>query len=346
MRPDYASNSMAEPITVLWLIEAREVPALRGERFRHVSAQRTTSASSIAAALHGGAVLAIVPTEAEGERALAQGADEVLVVADIDVQQLVERVVARTTARARARLHRDLYLVDLVRTDDTTALELLAAALGQELTEPLSRAAEETAELTNQPDAAGALMRQANSILDAVTSASQVVAQMRELLVTEPTDEVVDLAAVARDVVKALAPGFPRSLGVELAITTERCIVGLPRWQVAMLVARLIGNALESAALRGGEDRRISIGVSVIERAVVFEVTDDGVGMAEDERAHAADPFFTTSGGRVGLGLTLVSARVRRAGGSVLIESDPGEGTTVRVFLPLTESAPSSAVLN
>ena len=67
----------------------------------------------------------------------------------------------------------------------------------------------------------------------------------------------------------------------------------------------------------------------------MLEVTDNGLGVDGDQRPAMADPFFTTSAKSLGLGLTLVSARVRRAGGELMIESDPEIGTTVRVFLPL-----------
>jgi signal transduction histidine kinase/ActR/RegA family two-component response regulator len=70
---------------------------------------------------------------------------------------------------------------------------------------------------------------------------------------------------------------------------------------------------------------------------VVLTVSDDGVGMDLDVRAHAFEPFFTTkeAGKGTGLGLSTVYRIVRDWGGGIRIESRPGAGTSVSVFLPV-----------
>lgn len=69
---------------------------------------------------------------------------------------------------------------------------------------------------------------------------------------------------------------------------------------------------------------------------VEFEVTDSGVGMSEDVVKRAFEPFFTTkaAGRGTGLGLSQIYGFVRQSGGFVRIASRPGDGTTVRVYLP------------
>ncbi|HVY15648.1 MAG TPA: PAS domain S-box protein [Rhodopila sp.] len=69
---------------------------------------------------------------------------------------------------------------------------------------------------------------------------------------------------------------------------------------------------------------------------VVLGVTDTGSGMTPDIIAHAFDPFFTTKpiGLGTGLGLSMVYGFARQSGGSARIESEPGRGTTVSLFLP------------
>lgn len=69
---------------------------------------------------------------------------------------------------------------------------------------------------------------------------------------------------------------------------------------------------------------------------IEIAVSDSGLGMSPEVAARAFDPFFTTKGvGRgTGLGLSQVFGFVHQSGGAVSIESVPGEGTTVRVFLP------------
>jgi signal transduction histidine kinase len=70
-----------------------------------------------------------------------------------------------------------------------------------------------------------------------------------------------------------------------------------------------------------------------------LSVADDGCGMDETTRERAIDPFFTTKevGQGTGLGLSQVVGTVEQMGGRVALESAPGTGTTVRLFLPLDE---------
>jgi signal transduction histidine kinase/CheY-like chemotaxis protein len=75
---------------------------------------------------------------------------------------------------------------------------------------------------------------------------------------------------------------------------------------------------------------------------VTLRISDTGVGMSEEVLAHAFEPFFTTkpAGQGSGLGLAQVYGFAQQSGGGVEIESRPGRGTTVRVYLPRATEAP------
>jgi CheY-like chemotaxis protein len=74
---------------------------------------------------------------------------------------------------------------------------------------------------------------------------------------------------------------------------------------------------------------------------VLVTVRDSGVGMSAEVRARLFEPFFTTKGVGQGIGLGLASAYgiVQSCGGHIAVESEPGRGTTVRVWLPRVEPA-------
>lgn len=74
---------------------------------------------------------------------------------------------------------------------------------------------------------------------------------------------------------------------------------------------------------------------------VLIEVSDNGTGMAPDVIARAFEPFFTTKdvGKGSGLGLSMVYGFAKQSGGHVSIESEPDEGTSVRVYIPRARAA-------
>jgi len=77
---------------------------------------------------------------------------------------------------------------------------------------------------------------------------------------------------------------------------------------------------------------------------VTIGVTDNGQGMLPQVRAHAFEPFFTTKevGQGNGLGLSMVYGFAKQSNGHVTIHSEPGLGTTVRLFLPSLAPTPAA----
>jgi CheY-like chemotaxis protein len=134
------------------------------------------------------------------------------------------------------------------------------------------------------------------------------------------------------------------------------CVVDAPQLQNALL--NLAINARD-AMPRGGkltiDISRTRLDVDYAQmypdirtgRYVLVAVTDTGSGMSEEVRQRAFEPFFTTkpTGAGTGLGLSMVYGFVKQSGGNIQIYSELGQGTSVRIFLPLAESVHTSEEL-
>jgi signal transduction histidine kinase/DNA-binding response OmpR family regulator len=141
-----------------------------------------------------------------------------------------------------------------------------------------------------------------------------------------------------------------RTLGETISIET---VLGAGLWQVKVdptqlesAILNLSVNARDAMG-RGGK-LTIETSNASIDRSyarnyelspgqfVLVAITDTGEGMHEDVVAKAFDPFFTTKGvGKgTGLGLSQVYGFVRQSGGNVKLYSEPGVGTTVKIYLP------------
>jgi PAS domain S-box-containing protein len=101
------------------------------------------------------------------------------------------------------------------------------------------------------------------------------------------------------------------------------------------LTIRTVGVTLDDAYVRNHEGARPG-------PHVMLSVTDTGTGMTVDVMSHLYEPFFTTKalGGGTGLGLSTVYGLVRQSGGFIAVESEPGCGTTFRIYLPRVSPVP------
>lgn len=101
-------------------------------------------------------------------------------------------------------------------------------------------------------------------------------------------------------------------------------------------------NILVNAAQAVGENGKITIRTFRISGKAIVEICDNGTGMSEDVKKRIFDPFFTTKpvGKGTGLGLSIAYNIVKKHGGSLEVESQPGKGTRFMIKLPLEPGEP------
>ena len=123
---------------------------------------------------------------------------------------------------------------------------------------------------------------------------------------------------------------------VERDYAVELPDVAVDPHQIQQVVLNLIINA-EQAMLSQKSNGKICITTRQENDKVVISVQDNGPGIPPDLLAKIFDPFFTTKpiGQGMGLGLSISHSIVQAHGGAVDVESTPGEGTRLRVRLPL-----------
>ncbi len=141
------------------------------------------------------------------------------------------------------------------------------------------------------------------------------------------------------------------SIDVEFALDAkvDPCRIDPAQFQSAVL--NLVVNARDATPAGGRitiETRNINLGVEngAVElglnpgRYIMIAVSDTGSGMTPEVRAQAFDPFFTTKevGKGSGLGLSQVYGFAKQSGGHVTVESEPGQGSCVRLYLPSVEA--------
>lgn len=131
-----------------------------------------------------------------------------------------------------------------------------------------------------------------------------------------------------------------RAVSAEMNARSIRVLVAI-REDVTMMLdtermERVFRNFLRNAAEAMPEGGEVRIGGAVAGDRLVISIADTGCGMSEEVRQRAFEPFYTSGKeGGSGLGMAIAASIISAHGGAVEIDSTPGQGTTIRVLLPL-----------
>lgn len=157
--------------------------------------------------------------------------------------------------------------------------------------------------------------------------------------------EVTDLNAIVEETLGLLERLIGENIEVDCELAPELEPILIDRGQLVQVILNLAVNARDAMPTGGVltiETANIELderyasehhGVTPGKYALV-KVTDSGVGMDEETRERLFEPFYTTKKEGTGLGLATVFGIVKQSGGHLWVYSEPGLGTTFKVYLP------------
>ncbi|MEO7033449.1 MAG: PAS domain S-box protein [Polyangiaceae bacterium] len=196
-------------------------------------------------------------------------------------------------------------------------------------------------------------------LMDAAEAARSAATLTRQLLAFSRKSAIAPRSLDLNALLGRIENMVVRLLGEDIQLQTvygdDVTPIRFDPGQVEQIILNLAVNARDAMASGG----RLTIATSTVcvtadanEPAVsprpgkyaLLTVSDDGVGMSDDVRAHLFEPFFTTkeAGRGTGLGLAMVYGAVQQNGGGIDVESELGRGATFKVYLPAANAAPTT----
>ena len=291
----------------------------------------------------GGEVVGVVCHETVGHARHWTQEDAAFAGSVADTVALQVEAAARRDAESALQAHEE-YVAELRKME---ALGRLAAGVAHDFRNILSVVLGHARLIESEESASPRVLEQAARI---VAAADRGVELTRELLTfgREDTGEkphAVRVPEVIEKFREVLAQSAGRRITIELvpATTPGWALISPPRLERILL--NLVNNARDAMPAGGTirlavSERRIADGEGSPGIYVVIDVSDNGVGMDENTRCRIFEPFFTTKGPgqNAGLGLSVVYRIVEACGGFLHVESAPGKGTTISVYLPRVAS--------
>lgn len=307
---------------------------------------------------HASAVVRPATSSGESDR-FPESSDEreiTLTGADGEPRVLAEKravLVQRGGKRVLVSVMRDVTPrkreeAQLLLSERLASLGTLAAGIAHEINNPLSyvignlgfvsdamSAAADAREKVEQAEVSKALA-------DALEGASRIAGIVRDMKLFARADREtmrpLDLSKVLETALRMVRSSIegraelvrdveevPRVLGNEARLT--------------QVLLNLLSNALHALPERKIEENRVRVVLRAEDdgRKVVLEVHDNGEGISPEALPHVFDPFFTTKavGEGMGLGLSICRSIVEGHGGTLDVKSGPGEGTVLRMVLPV-----------
>ncbi len=231
----------------------------------------------------------------------------------------------------------------LLQSQKLDAVELLAGGIAHDFNNLLSVIQGYGELLRDEFSASAPGLELLDEVLHAVRRATSLT---RQLLIFSRRQVVHPQLLDVRDVVQGMYTLLERLLGEDLRLELH-LPASMPRvfadpGQLEQVIINLAVNARDAMAHGGTIQLRLG---ETSQGWAFLEVRDTGTGIPADVQTRMFEPFFTTkpSGSGTGLGLSTVHGIVHQSGGTIVVDSEPGVGTTLRVELPPSSTEGTAA---
>jgi CheY-like chemotaxis protein len=185
-----------------------------------------------------------------------------------------------------------------------------------------------------------------NSTIAAVARGANLTGQLLSFSRTDDTNtDSLSVTDTIRHMDDLIAKSLSASKRVEFELDQDVWLILADGGELQDAMLNLSINANQAMA----DDGLLTIQTANCRRGgdyVMITVTDNGAGMTQEILSKIFDPFFTTKerGRGTGLGLSMVHGYVRRSGGHIEVDSELGQGTSFRIYLPRSISGGAEAV--
>jgi signal transduction histidine kinase len=223
------------------------------------------------------------------------------------------------------------------RSDRLAALGQLSAGLAHELRNPLGTIKTSAEMLLKNVPADNAVAREmAGFISSEVDRTNSLVTRFLDF--ARPLAVRLDKTDLTQVIDQAVSDVEKHQPPFDVTIYKNYSPEIPPFFLDGELMERVMYNLVLNAAQASPPSASITVKTRQIDGMVEIAVIDRGSGIQPKLLENIFNPFYTTKAGGVGLGLAIVSKIVDEHGGSISVESEPGEGSVFRVYLPFRES--------
>ncbi len=223
------------------------------------------------------------------------------------------------------------------RSDRLAALGQLSAGLAHELRNPLGTIKTSAEMLLKSVPADNAVaLEMAGFISSEVDRTNSLVTRFLDF--ARPLAVRLDKTDLTQVIDQAISDVEKHQPPLDVTIYKNYSPEIPPFFLDGQLMERVLYNLLLNAAQASPRHGSITVKTRENDGTVEIAVIDRGSGIDQKHIENIFNPFYTTKSAGVGLGLAIVSKIVDEHGGSISVESQPGEGSVFRVYLPFRES--------